>query len=314
MPYIQRALNDLKVVEPNGDRRQVLVNILKTPMKLASIIVRLGFLLSCRKSGVVPRFIDNATSSVDKIFAGSEVIQRECKTFRVKLLNESIKDAFRNKAFLERCQRRQEGDLRQVNSRIFTWMKTACRAVFEDTLYTGRQRVERKFRQLIAHQLESRTRAHSGHGRDDTDKNPLQEGSEDRPPAQQAAATTTKRVTNLSSIPVAPSVMNVLSKGPKFAMTTKINETILREVESGVERLAYGKRWKDYLERSTNTPNTTGVSVLQSSAPRAVQQQEQREQQQEQQEEREHRERQPIAQEGARRKDGRFTPITSRTP
>ena len=118
MPYIRRALDDLKALETNRDSRQVLVNILKTPMKLASVIVRISFLLSCRKYGTMPRFIDNATSSIDKIFAKNNAIKKECGMFRIKLLNESIKEAFRYKAFLERLQKRHEVELRLVNESI----------------------------------------------------------------------------------------------------------------------------------------------------------------------------------------------------
>ena len=234
MPYIQKALNDLKSVEPNSDRRQVLVKFLKTPMKLAAVIIRLGFLLSCRRAGIVPRFIANATSSVDKIFAGNVAIEKECKTFRTKLLNESIKDSFRNKAYLERCQKRDELELNQLDRRIFSWMKTACRRVFEDTLFTGRQKVARKFHELYALQSEGKTQVLGQNGRENGEKE------------HQQVDSTCKRVTNLSSTTVPESVMNVLKKGPKFALTSRIDDKTLLEVESGIERLAYGKRWKDF--------------------------------------------------------------------
>ena len=243
MPYIQRALNDLKAIEPNSDHRQVLVNILKTPMKLASVIVRLWFLLSCRKSGTVPRFIDNATSSVCKVFAGNKAIQKECQAFRAKILNESIKEAFRSKAYLERCQRRHEVELRQGDGRIFAWMKTACRNVFEDTLHSAGQRVERKFNALRTQLI--------------PDDHHPEEGRANRSPQEpREEAPATERVTNLSSVPVPPGAMGVLSKGPKFAMTTRIRESTLREVEAGVERLAYGKRWKDFSRRNREASST----------------------------------------------------------
>ena len=179
----------------------------------------------------MPRFIDNATGSVGKIFAGNSAIQRECNTFRAKLLNESIKEAFRNKSFLERCQRRHELEMRQVDRRIFTGMKTSCKNVFEDTLRSARQRVERKLNVLKAQANQA--------------SSPTEAGKGDRsPPGPRDGEASTKRVTNLSSVPVSSDVTNVLSKGPKFALTKSIKNSTLQEVEAGVERLAYGKRWR----------------------------------------------------------------------
>ena len=43
--------------------------------------------------------------------------------------------------------------------------------------------------------------------------------------------------------------MKLLSKGPNFAITQDITKKILVEVEKSLERLAYGKRWKDEIVR-----------------------------------------------------------------
>ena len=190
---------------------------------------------------IIVKVLDNATSSVDKIFFGNHAIQKECRAFRVKILNESIKEAFRSKSFLERCQKRHELELHRVDRNIFAWMKTACKNIFEDTYYSARQRVEHKFNVLKA-QLNSRD-------------NTNEEGDGGRSDQSRDEESTTKRVKNLSSFPVPSSVISVLSKGPKFAMTAEIKDSTMREVEAGVERLAYGKRWKDFLRRNKEASN-----------------------------------------------------------
>ena len=242
MPYIQQVLQHINIIEPNSGRRPALVRIIKTPMKLASIILRISFLLSCRNAGVIPNFILNATVTVPKIFGGNPTIMKECVDFRKKLLNESIRDAFRTKAFLERCQRRDRLELNSCGQRLFLWIKKACKDVFEDTLSAGRQRLKKKFDRLTAVQLNGNTKnsatSVTRDNRDDRDITAKRE-----------------RVNNLSSQPISNTMHALLSKGPKFALTPSVNNALLLDVETGIERFAYGKRWKDFVDRKRTPAN-----------------------------------------------------------
>lgn len=240
MPYIQQVLQQVNYIEPNSGRRPALVRIIKTPMKLASVLLRISFLLSCRNAGVLPNFILNATVGVSKIFAGKPVILKECAIFRKKLLNESIRDAFKTKAFLERCQRRDHMELSNCSQPLYLWVKKACKSVFEDTLSTGRRRLKNKFDRLMAEQLKTADR---------TTSIGEENGEETRATLGQA------RVKNLSSQPISETMLSLLSKGPKFALTPKINSNLLLDVETGIERFAYGKRWKDFVDRKREFTN-----------------------------------------------------------
>ena len=153
MPYIQQVLQQVNFIEPNSGRRPALVRIIKTPMKLANVILRISFLLSCRNASVLPNFILNATATVPKLFASSPTILKECASFRKKLLNESIRDAFKTKAFLERCQRRDHIEISNYRQSLYTWAKKACKNIFEDTMFTGGQRLKKKFDRLVVEQL-----------------------------------------------------------------------------------------------------------------------------------------------------------------
>lgn len=248
MPYITIALKELNNVERNSDRRKVLVSVLKTPMKLANIILRIGFLIACRRADVVPNFITQATSSISKTFAENRAIQKECEALQFRLLNESIKDAFRSKAYLERCQRRHLHDiLSEIDKPVFEWMKTSCRRIFEDTMENGERRLTHKFWNLV--------QSTRGVQRADREKKTL------KPPEETEGETEgAKRVNNLSKATFPAETLNLLSKGPKFALTPKIDASVLQKVELGVERLAYGKRWKDFSQRYQPTSPNAQIS------------------------------------------------------
>ena len=79
--------------------------------------------------------------------------------------------------------------------RVFAWMQTTCRTTFEDTLHTGRQRLDRRFSEPRAQRLESNARVHSDKG-PDGDGNAIDEGGA-RLPDHEDAAATTKRVFRL---------------------------------------------------------------------------------------------------------------------
>ena len=69
-----------------------------------------------------------------------------------------------------------------------------------------------------------------------------------------------ERVNNLSSIVLDGQEINILSKGPNFAVTQKITSQIILEAKKGVERLAYAKRWQDAKQRSIQARIDSSVS------------------------------------------------------
>ena len=283
MPYINIALADLNNVERNCDRRQVLASVLKTPMKLASVILRIGFLTACRRADVIPNFITHATSSISKTFPENQTIRKECVTFQSRILNESIKDAFRRKAYLERCQRRHlHGVLSEVDRIVFDWMKTSCRRIFDDTMKAGEKRLAHKFHNLVQSKMDAQymiqnQSSQSVNGEELTGKQAATEMIDlNQPSETDGEIEGTKRVNNLSEMAIPAQTCQLLSKGPKFALTPKINASVLQKVEIGVERLAYGKRWKDFLQRyqlinsNAQTPPSTDRALCVSATPMAV--------------------------------------------
>ena len=65
-PYIQQALRDLNIHFINGPIRRDCAHILTTHSKSAKTSQRINFLTECRRRGIWPDFIDNATKQVSR--------------------------------------------------------------------------------------------------------------------------------------------------------------------------------------------------------------------------------------------------------
>ena len=67
-----------------------------------------------------------------------------------------------------------------------------------------------------------------------------------------------QRVNNLSCLELPAEGLDLLSKGPNYAITQEASDDIILEAKKGVERLAYAKRWQDCMRRKKeSTRNTT---------------------------------------------------------
>ena len=230
---LAQALRRLHELEENSDRRYVLVQNLKLPEKLAKTHLRIEFLTTCRKFNLTPRFISDALKPVTSIFAGLHKFDARCDSFSKYLLNGAISNTFKEKAYLERLQRRLYQDLCALNlkTNVFYWIKSTCKEIFCSTIDFIRPRLEKKFLEL--------KRIH--------EKNKLrpQGFDNDHDVSSSAGQSDIKRVNNISSIPLEGAAENLLSHGPKFGITPSVNGSLLRDVERSVERFAYRKRWAD---------------------------------------------------------------------
>ena len=75
-----------------------------------------------------------------------------------------------------------------------------------------------------------------------------------------------KEGVNNRSLVLSDGDLDLLSKGPNFAITQRISESVLLEAEKGVERLAYAKCWQDTIRRAKATTNSS-TSPTQESTP-----------------------------------------------
>ena len=70
-----------------------------------------------------------------------------------------------------------------------------------------------------------------------------------------------KKVNNLSSFEPGKTSLELLSKGPNFALTQKISEAVILEAEKGVQCLAYAKVTKVKVNKVTRTKQHLGPCV-----------------------------------------------------
>ena len=239
--YLAAALSNLRNFEQNIDRQKKLAETLKNPEKLAKTEMRIEFLLACRKNNLTPRFIDDALRPVKHIFDNSARVTTRTAGFAKTLLNEAISKAFRSRAFLLRQRTRLFESIRcYLDNSRYRYMSSTCANIFDITIRENRPRLIKKFRSLEANSLIE----HDGSKLMEFDADTIQ-----------------KRVKNLSSTEVGDLGLSLLAKGPNFATTQSVSETVLLQVEKGVERFAYAKRWTDKMSRGHNRPSGTIVPI-----------------------------------------------------
>ena len=224
----------------------MLVQSLKLPEKLAKTHLRIEFLISCRKSSLRPRFIQDALKPINSIFSSLKNFYSRRDQFATYLLNGSISKTFQEKAYLERSQRRLYEQLCALNLNldVFNWVNGTCRAIFASTIAEIRPRLERKFYEL--------KRRNQGEEPQVLEDNGRRQRKEAASLAQDAGI---KRVNNISSTPLDENTEQLLSYGPKFSITPSVNKKLIRDVERSFERFAYGKRWADKIKSDREERN-----------------------------------------------------------
>ena len=247
--FLAQALNSIKNFEPNNDRRLVLVQTLKNPEKLAKTLLRIEFLTACRRNQISPRFIEDALRPLSIIFRDNASFQSRYRKLSGSLLNDAISEAHRRRAYLIRRRDRFASTISEFLSEDkVAYIFATCERIFAATIGEQRPRLLKKFQSRM-HGATTKRRPSD----DDSD------GEAAAPENRNA------KVNNLSSLGLTQASLALLSKGPNFALTQKISKTVLLEVEKGVERFAYAKRWKDAIDQWRQTATTATATAT--SAP-----------------------------------------------
>ena len=67
------------------------------------------------------------------------------------------------------------------------------------------------------------------------------------------------RFENMTDKVLSDQLVNLLSKGPNFALSRSVNKTILKEVEIGLERGAFALRWKEHIDKKQKGSQSQSV-------------------------------------------------------
>ena len=150
LPTILQLINCL----PRTDLSQEMVNFIRYNQKLALAIGRINFLVDCRHHGILPTFIVNKTHQIAKDGYKYRHISLQVSRLQKSLLNEEIREAFRRKAFLQRCLTRSASCLRESCPR-WMWLHQQGKLVLNDELRTVSKRLSKKLRGLLNQQGDS---------------------------------------------------------------------------------------------------------------------------------------------------------------
>ena len=245
--FLAQALGSLKYFEENGDRQQVLAKTLKNPEKLAKTFLRIEFLTACRRNKITPRFIEDSLRPVSRIFLNNSSVNSRCRQLSASLLNEAIAETHRKRAYLIRERDRLASTVKCfLNESRISYVYATCERIFDETVRENRPRLVRKFHS----RMYPTERTHTGGGGVADVGEGDAEGEGEVEDEGRTGARIKEKVKNISSLVLDKPSLELLSKGPNFALTQKISKAVILEAEKGVERLAYAKRWKDAMAKS----------------------------------------------------------------
>ena len=221
MPSLKEGLNIIDRTFGQSDNAKTLTKILRNSVKLTRSREQCNFLMCCRRLGLIPIFILNCVKlpSVNNECTSSfSHVQR----FHKAMLNDGISNLHGRIAFFMREARRSPQYLQALPGHHHGWFLKLCVDICRQEAWESSSRLQKKLNHLTKKQKTSVT--------------------------QQESNVAARRINNVSSHSFSDSTMNLLSKGPKFAVTQKVNNKTLQEAEVGLEKMAFSLRWK----RSSN--------------------------------------------------------------
>ena len=127
-----------------------MVSFIGLNQKLARTLGQINFLIDCRTSNILPNFILNKTSQLNKQTKKQRIANQVSKLQKT-LLNEEIKDAFRRKAFLQRAMTRSAHIL-ESHQEEWHWLHSQGKKTFLEELQIVKHRLMRKLRHLCESQ------------------------------------------------------------------------------------------------------------------------------------------------------------------
>ena len=234
MSILQWSLRILRTVYPYGPVREIPWRLVKCGVALTKCLCSVRFLTACRRHRVIPNFIRNC-SRASKLFANIDVAHCEEK-FHFKVLNKTIQEKFRRLYCLKREWRAWIKETREsLPPNEARWVIGHSRCMSECVTEEVTEHLRKKLNALLEAKdstVTTRTETH------------------------------TRRVVIEESITenVPATVKGLMELGPNFVPKTRVTSQVLRRVEVGVERLAFGKRWQAEEAEITALTEGTGRS------------------------------------------------------
>ena len=146
---LKTTLRDIKLYEPDYNRRPTLIKTITNAEKMARMRERANFLVNCRRVNVIPKFLKRKMATYSDIFPDNRQVEAIVANFQKKLLNEAIKIAFRTVAFLQREQQRLK-KVRQLERHPLTqFIEQRAIEIHFETVRQCRPTLQKKLRDLM---------------------------------------------------------------------------------------------------------------------------------------------------------------------
>ena len=244
MNWLQWSLHTLKRVFPCGPYREAPWTLVKCEVSYSRCRCSIRFLTACRRYGVIPNCVRNC-SQTSKLF-GDRLLECERK-FHEKVLTKLIEEKFR---CLNHRRLQREAAVRRVyawmSASSATWSVRHSRIMASFVAEAESQKLSRKLEALLC-----------------------KRGSVSNPTAQDPAAPLVsverqnRRVVIENSVAdaVPELARQLMALGPKFVPRRSVTDRLVKTAELGVERLAFGTRWKVESERRLRVRNEEEIGA-----------------------------------------------------
>lgn len=228
---LTRAKNDETYTFPN-EWRYMLFGTLLITEKLYRAHHNQWYLIECRRQKKFPGFINHLVKDCVPNSQSQYHYNLATLKWKKSILNLKIKESFRLKSGLEKQLQQRMDNIRNSETRTRSQHKLISDSLDYIELYSGqieavllrdkRSKLEKKIANLISYAVPETPK-----------QNP------------------TPRVTVLGNLSLPHETLQLLDKGPKYALpnlptSNSEEQRILNEVEVGLERYAYGARWTDF--------------------------------------------------------------------
>ena len=275
---LTESFRHLRLIEPNVNHRETLVKRLILAQKIANTQERISYLIQCRKANVIPRFIQQIVRKTDQISSRSLPFQAQKKRFCREMLNEAIRESHRKQAYLAREKHRLYQNQDTSSPDVMRWVSQEASRIFWTQLEERRRILVKKFRGLVsgrqghpqppnaddfARPEETAGEPEDGTETPDTLPTPARQdgnipcAAQDAQMQTEADQSPVSRLKNLSDVPLASDLAQLLSNGPKYALARRVTASVIKDAECGIERGNYALRWKVDIESRRSQVQTT---------------------------------------------------------
>ena len=149
---LKTTFRDIKLYEPDYNRRETLIKTLTNAEKIAKMRERSKFSVNCRRENVITNFINRKMATYSDIFPDNRQVETIVSNFQKKLLNEAIKTTFRTVSFLQREQQRLTKSRHLERHPLTQFIEQRATMIYIETVQQSSHTLQKKLEDLLVSQ------------------------------------------------------------------------------------------------------------------------------------------------------------------